>query len=299
MSGKISQYPNTATSFASGDLFDVSKLISPGTYQSQKFDWDILKALILSENIGFITVSEAQAKVLASTLISLKTYIIDAASGGDRVLKVMAANGVTNQFYQTAIDLTTGEIGTYDITVDVFTIAIQPYSTLPTAPTAAEDNTKGYKVGYTVRAVDTSVEYICKDNTTGAAVWDIQIRIIQFKIELSSAEILTGGMYQIPNLNGVNGYAWEILSASARITDVSSAYDDGEILIINQSDISPQYRDSGRVIKYPTNTFQLMDRYSLDNVSLEGDSKMFVKIIPPTTGDGIITVYGTARLIQL
>ena len=67
-----------------------------------------------------INVVTAQALVAGSDLVSLKAYILDDADGGGRIIKVLAAAGVTNQFYQYAIDVTSGEIGTYDITTDVF-----------------------------------------------------------------------------------------------------------------------------------------------------------------------------------
>jgi hypothetical protein len=67
-----------------------------------------------------LSVVAAQTLVAGSDLVSLKAYILDDADGGGRIIKVLAAAGVTNQFYQYAIDATTGEIGTYDITTDVF-----------------------------------------------------------------------------------------------------------------------------------------------------------------------------------
>jgi hypothetical protein len=77
---------------------------------------------MLSENIEQTNVVAAQALVTGSDLVALKTYILDDADSGGRIIKVMAAGGVTNQFYQFAIDVTSGEIGTYDITTDVFTV---------------------------------------------------------------------------------------------------------------------------------------------------------------------------------
>jgi hypothetical protein len=41
MAGKISQYPSSITTLASGDLFDVSEFLNPG-YESKKLDWDDL-----------------------------------------------------------------------------------------------------------------------------------------------------------------------------------------------------------------------------------------------------------------
>jgi len=129
---EIHNYPNTASVVNDGDFFDIDQLIStgPNVYLSKKLPASVVKALMLSENVEFISVAQAQAKVAGTggaAFVSLKTYIVDAAAGGDRILKLLAANGVTNQCYQAAIDLTTGEIGTYDITADVFISKSTPY----------------------------------------------------------------------------------------------------------------------------------------------------------------------------
>jgi hypothetical protein len=90
-----------------------------------------------------INVVTAQALVAGSDLVSLKAYIIDDADGGGRIIKVLAAGGVTNQFYQVAIDVTTSEIGSYDITTDVFTPVAGGSQTL--AQTLILGNTSGAK----------------------------------------------------------------------------------------------------------------------------------------------------------
>lgn len=136
MAGKTSGYPNIATSFVDGDLFDVSKLIGVSLYQSQKYTWSTLKGLILSTNIEQKTVSEMQALALANGFIGGKRYIIDSADGGDRQLLVVCAYGVTNQLYQTAIDVTTGEISTYDLATDDFINSSGTYT-----PTLTPDGT--------------------------------------------------------------------------------------------------------------------------------------------------------------
>ena len=136
MAGKTSGYPNIATSFVDGDLFDVSKLIGVSLYQSQKYTWSTLKGLILSTNIEQKTVSEMQALALANGFIGGKRYIIDSADGGDRQLLVVCAYGVTNQLYQTAIDMTTGEISTYDLATDDFINSSGTYT-----PTLTPDGT--------------------------------------------------------------------------------------------------------------------------------------------------------------
>jgi hypothetical protein len=71
----------------------------------------------------------------------LKAYLLDDADAGNRIIKVLAAGGVTNQFYQYGIDATTGEIGTYDITTDVFSPIVSSAQTL--AQTLILGNTSG------------------------------------------------------------------------------------------------------------------------------------------------------------
>jgi len=118
---EINQYAVTASEMKDLSFLDIDQYVSAGVYQSQKVPVSLVKALMLSENIEQTNVVAAQARVAGSDLVSLKTYILDDADGGGRIIKVLAAAGVTNQFYQFAIDVTSGEIGTYDITTDVFT----------------------------------------------------------------------------------------------------------------------------------------------------------------------------------
>ena len=117
---EINQYAVTASEMKDLSFLDIDQYVSAGVYQSQKVPVSLVKALMLSENIEQTNVIAAQALVTGSDLVALKTYILDDADAGARIIKVMAAGGVTNQFYQFAIDVSTGEIGTYDITTDVF-----------------------------------------------------------------------------------------------------------------------------------------------------------------------------------
>ena len=47
------------------------------------------------------------------------------------------------------------------------------------APGVTFDNTKGYAIGSRYRLLNTGVEYVCTDNTTGTAVWDV-VGIVSF-----------------------------------------------------------------------------------------------------------------------
>jgi hypothetical protein len=142
---EINQYAVTASEMKDLSFLDIDQYVSAGVYQSQKVPVSLVKALMLSENIEQINVVAAQALVTGSDLVSLKTYILDDADTGGRIIKVMAAGGVTNQFYQFAIDVTSGEIGTYDITTDVFTV-ISATPTLQQVTDAGFTTTNGIKV---------------------------------------------------------------------------------------------------------------------------------------------------------
>ncbi len=142
--------------------------------QSQFVDLiDTLASLPANGNANITSINVEGIQLLRSTgaLSTVTFYNVTNAVGVTKVLQVYATANNTNLVC--AVDVATGKIGTYNITTDVF-ISVQPYSTLPTAPTSAEDETKGYEVGYTVRAVDKSIEYICTSNATGAAVWNAQ-----------------------------------------------------------------------------------------------------------------------------
>jgi len=122
MAGQINEYTNTASAVNTGSFFDIDQLIStgPNVYQSQKVPAALMKQLMLSENIEQILLADMQTKATNNELVSLKSYLIDGADGGGRLIKVIAASGVTNQIYQTAIDVSTGEIGNYNLTDDTF-----------------------------------------------------------------------------------------------------------------------------------------------------------------------------------
>ena len=64
MSEKISEYTTSVTALASGDLMDVSKLIStsPDVYQSQKLNYSVLLTE-LNADLGFIDGSGTTNKI--------------------------------------------------------------------------------------------------------------------------------------------------------------------------------------------------------------------------------------------
>jgi len=76
-------------------------------------------------NITSINVAALQALQTGSTISTTTFYNVTNAVGSTRVLQVYAIANNTNVV--SAIDLTTGEIGTYDITADVFISKSTPY----------------------------------------------------------------------------------------------------------------------------------------------------------------------------
>lgn len=127
--GMIHSYPVTATEIKDTSFVDVDQDLGSGNWESQKLLGSTFKDIIRKLNIEQKTVSEMQALALANGFIGGKRFIIDSADGGDRKLLVMCAYGVTNQLYQTAIDMTTGEISTYDLATDDFINSSGTYTT--------------------------------------------------------------------------------------------------------------------------------------------------------------------------
>ena len=134
--GMIHDYPVTATEIKDTSFLDIDQDLGSGTWESQKVQGSLLKALMLSENIEQILLGDMQTLALAGDLVSLKTYLVD---DGSTLYMVMAAGGVGNQIYQYAIDVTTGLFGTFDLVSGVFTAL--PIPTLSEVLTAG--NTSG------------------------------------------------------------------------------------------------------------------------------------------------------------
>jgi hypothetical protein len=125
MSGKISGYPNTATTFPDGSFWDFSKYVSPGTWQSQKVPQTTMAQLMLDSNVQQIHYADLVTLATASGMTVNKTYYIDDAVSGDKLLRVIAATD--SALYQSAFDLTTGETGVYVLATDKFYPLVQNF----------------------------------------------------------------------------------------------------------------------------------------------------------------------------
>jgi len=127
--------------------------------------------------------------------------------------------------------------------------------------------------------------------------------IVDFKMSLTDTDILTGGSFPInecPTLPA--GYAWEIVSCSARLVGATTVYDGAPIVIVKADTSSKgQYTDNGIICSMGGDDFVFISR-ATENESgtvVESD-KMVVNISASSTvGDGTLTIYGTARVITL
>jgi hypothetical protein len=116
--GMIHSYPVTATEIKNTSFLDVDQDLGAGLWESQKVSGLLLKQLMLSENVQQILQADLVTLAGASGLTVNKTYLVDGAVGGDRLLRVIAATA--SSLYQGAFDLTTGETGVYVLGSDTF-----------------------------------------------------------------------------------------------------------------------------------------------------------------------------------
>jgi len=261
MSGKISGYSNTATTFPDGSFWDFSKFVSPGTWQSQKVPQIIMAQLMLDSNVQQILQADLVTLAGASGLTVNKTYLVDGAVSGDRLLRVIAATA--SSLYQGAFDVTTGETGVYILSTDKF------YPLITT-----------------------------------------------FKIVATSAQILAGvdlPIVQCPQPPA--GYAWEVITASARLVGATTPYDGSPDINIKANGASrQQFYDGQAVLAAGADTFLKLSDRSVVVAAATNDTIIPWDGVPSsdigalllsfagttsTAGDGTLTVYGTARLITL
>jgi len=124
MSEKISEYTPKTAPFASGDLFDVSKLISPGVYETQSFDWDdLIPELGLTDPTTF---TNNRVIVSSGGVMVESTMVYDSGSlgiGGSPTLAKLTVIGNSGTQFATAYDannymtVTTGTDGATDFII--------------------------------------------------------------------------------------------------------------------------------------------------------------------------------------
>lgn len=196
------------------------------------------------------------------------------------------------------------------------TYKVDKDSIASSAPTVSFDSSKGYGVYYTVLDTSTGLTYICRNASVGAAVWELDTsKIISFKVTANQAAIYAGSDINIPELPSLPvGYMWEYLSAMERLIGVTTPYDGSpaiELFIVGAS--KPQFFDAGAISAAgadqagigltrrdasvsPSPTYAEWDGVALSGV---GRGVLSFGSAPSTTGDGTLTVFGTARIIKL
>jgi len=200
---------NTASGINDTSYVDIDQEISSGVWQSQKMLGSVLKALMLSENIEQISYANLVTKAAANGLKLLKQYYIDDAASGDRLLVVRAAT--VSSLFQQAIDLATGEVGTYDLGTDTFiggagtyTPTLTPDGTVITSTPVVE--LALYSVVGGVGNVSISMKNIDADFSAGGGTNVGNITIDTLPIPtgspyfIGSAELKVGASITMPSL---------------------------------------------------------------------------------------------------
>jgi hypothetical protein len=131
MAGKITEYPNQATSFGVDDKFDISQKTGVSTYQSRWYSpatlYAMVVAFITSLFVRQFTLSRASLQSLISSngLIVNAKYIINNAEGGTKYIVVYATsvNTITEYCYllnNPGVSFLYSSVGRYNITSDEF-----------------------------------------------------------------------------------------------------------------------------------------------------------------------------------
>lgn len=146
---------------------------SPGQTSS---NWEILPIGITSAILSIDTTVAGLATLITNSEITIgaRYRITDATAGVIWVWGIDANVISTNAALEGDYDGTTftvGDWGRYKLDADFFF----PYSgRVAASPDVTDDETKGLVVGDVWLDTIRSVRSICKDNTTGAAVWQVQ-----------------------------------------------------------------------------------------------------------------------------
>lgn len=131
MAGKITEYPNQATSFGVDDKFDISQKTGVSTYQSRWFSpatlYAMVVAFITSLFVRQFTLTRAslQSLISSSNLIINAKYIITDAEGATQEVVVYATsvNTITDYCYLLSNPggaFIYSSVGRYDIIWDIF-----------------------------------------------------------------------------------------------------------------------------------------------------------------------------------
>ena len=183
---------------------------------------------------------------------------------------------------------------------------VSPYSQLASAPTVDADLLHSYFVGYELKALDTNFIYVCKNNTNGNAVWELKDgQRVPFKVVLLPAQIYVAGLFDIAELPAPGeGYAWAVTDSYGYLSSYTELYDGENVGVIIKSDGGSTYmmfEESGSILQNSPYTFiSFGTLISADEQQMVENKKVQIFITNTSTvGDGILTIYGTGRLIKL
>jgi len=193
-----------------------------------------------------------------------------------------------------------GYAGSYNIGSDIFT----EQGRIATAPTVTNDGVHGFYVGQLLTTVDTGITYECKSASTGAAVW-VPVGTVNFKKVLTQSDIYSGGVFPIAECPAVNGYHWHVITQGVKLSGASTPYDGGSVVELGQESASrPQYLDSAEILSGGSDIWTSLIAVnalggSVSNECFRVNKGLAVTISTgSTSGDGTLTVYGSAILIQ-
>lgn len=190
MGEKTSEYPVDHTTFNDDDLFDVSAYVSPGAWQTRKYTWAEIKSKFIP-----LAGTAPSAPVNGDIEVFKPMFkfgdINSIAGGTSFVLNYDESQfGLWNESRGFLFGWSAGQFyidnGTKTLAIDLgnFTdnhtykapdidgIIGTDYNPFNGVPSINEDSTKGYVNNKSIlRDYNTQKEYLCTDNTVGAAVW--------------------------------------------------------------------------------------------------------------------------------
>ena len=131
-------------------------------------------------------------------------------------------------------------------------------------------------------------------------------KIVNFKKVLVAADIFNAGDFEIDECPAVSGAHWEIITQSVKLVGATTPYDGSPVLSIGAlSATRQQFSDSNEVLSTGADIWSslipinALSSNSVINECFLSNKKLAVNIsTASTSGDGTLTVYGTAVLIQ-
>jgi hypothetical protein len=131
-------------------------------------------------------------------------------------------------------------------------------------------------------------------------------KTVSFKKVLVAADIFTAGDFDISECPAVAGAHWEIVTQSVKLSGATTSYDGSPVLSIGAASATrPQFSDSNEVLSTGADIWSsliainALSSNTVTNDCFVSNKKLVVNISTPSTaGDGTLTVYGTAVLIQ-